>query len=86
MSDEPGEAGGTARREVRSMIDVTPVELPSSISGQRDGALALLADQRDLGGPFRDFRCFEGDMTDETSSIMPSIIIYHAIYHMKSPL
>jgi hypothetical protein len=37
MSDEPGEAGGTARREVRSMIDVTPVELPSSIAGQREG-------------------------------------------------
>lgn len=42
------------------MIDVTPGELPSSITGQREGALALLADQRDLGGPFRDFRCFEG--------------------------
>ena len=42
------------------MIDVTPVELSSSITGQRESALALLADQRDLGGTFRDFRCFGG--------------------------
>ena len=38
---------------------MTPGELPSSITGQRDGALALLVDQRDQGGPFRDFRCFD---------------------------
>lgn len=31
------------------MIDVAPRELPSSITGQRDGALALLVDQRDWG-------------------------------------
>ena len=36
MSDEPGEAEVTVRREARSMIDVTPVELPSSIAGQRE--------------------------------------------------
>ena len=58
MSDEPGElgeAGVTVRREPRSMIDVTPGELPSSIGGQRERALALLADQRDLGGRFAIF-------------------------------
>jgi hypothetical protein len=59
VSDEPGEAEVTVRREPRSMIDVTPRELPSSIAGQRKRALALLASVI-LGGPFRDFRCFEG--------------------------
>ena len=36
MSDEPGEAEVTVRREPRLMIDVTPGELPSSIAGQRE--------------------------------------------------
>ena len=60
MSDEPGEAEVTVRREPRSMIDVTPRELPSSITGQRDGALALLADQRDRRGRFAIFAVLGG--------------------------
>jgi hypothetical protein len=36
VSDEPGEAEVTVRREPRLMIDVTPGELPSSIAGQRE--------------------------------------------------
>jgi hypothetical protein len=58
MSDEPGEAEVTVRREPRSMIDVTPGELPSSITDQRERALALLADQRDLGGAVSRFSLF----------------------------
>ena len=60
------------------MIDVTPGELPSSITGQREGALALLADQRDLGGPFRDFRCL---VIDEKASYTPSIT--HLSHHLS---
>jgi hypothetical protein len=58
---EPGEAGGAVRREPRSMIDVTPRELPSSIAGQRKRALALLASVI-LGGRFAIFAVLRGSV------------------------
>jgi hypothetical protein len=59
MSDEPGEAGGTVRREARSMSDVTPEELSSSIPGHRAALWRCSSISVIVGGVsrFSLFRC-----------------------------
>lgn len=85
MSVEPGEAEVTVRREPRSMIDVTPRELPSSIAGQREALWRCSMIGVILGGRFAIFAVLRGLVALKRGVVTMSSPCRHLCRHLFFP-